>query len=270
MAGLSTVASTLRLDELLGSIGPAFLGSLIPALVWLAFWLREDVDHPEPRRAVVITFFLGAAAIPGTMVVQLIASRLFLGGADVHEATHWAPVAALVTLTVWVVVEELAKLVAAYAGGLSKRELDEPIDAAVYLIAAALGFSAAENFFYVFNEVYFHGGQIAAAVMTGSTRAVGATTLHVAAAAVLGVFGGYAHFATPKVKRALWIAGFSLVALLHLAFNALIIFGGTARANAAAFGISWLVSVAAIVALERLKSMRVESAEATPKQTNHG
>jgi RsiW-degrading membrane proteinase PrsW (M82 family) len=267
---MADLSATLRLDELIAALGPAFLGGLIPALVWLAFWLREDGDHPEPRRAVFTTFVLGAAAIPGTMVVQLVASKLFLQGADIHAAAAWAPAAALVTLVVWVVTEEIAKLVAAYAGGLSKRELDEPIDAAVYLIAAALGFSAAENFFYVFNEVYFQGGQVAAAIMTGSTRAVGATTLHVAVAAVLGVFGGYAHFATPKVQRALWIGGFTLVSLLHLSFNALIIFGGSAGANAVAFGISWLVSLGAIVALEKLKSMRVESAERATKNTQHG
>jgi RsiW-degrading membrane proteinase PrsW (M82 family) len=269
MAALSSVAESLRVDQLLAALGPAFLGSLIPALVWLAFWVREDSDHPEPRRAVITTFFLGAAAIPGVMVVQLVASRLFLGGADVYLAAQWAPAAALVTVIVWVIVEEGAKLVGAYAGGLSKRELDEPIDASIYLIAAALGFSAAENFFYVLKEVYNVEGQVAVAVMASSTRAIGATTLHVAAAAVLGVFGGYAHFATPRAKRAIWASGFVLVVALHLAFNALIIFGGTDRANAAALGISWLVSLAAIVALEKLKAMRVEAGR-PPKQPKHG
>ncbi len=263
---INSITDPARAAELAAAIWPAILGGLLPALVWLAFWMREDDAHPEPRRAVITTFLLGAAAIPGTMVIQLVASKLFLDGVDIHAAAKWAPVAALVTLAIWVLVEEIVKLVAAYSGGLSRRAADEPIDSAVYLIAAALGFSAAENFFYVFNELFFHGGQVAAAIMTGSTRAVGATTLHVAVAAVLGVFGGYAHFATPKMHRLLWVAGVALVSLLHLAFNALIIFGGSQSANAAAFALAWSASLAAIVALEKLKAMRVESS--APAQTD--
>lgn len=272
MAGLFAAASDpARLGALVAAFWPALLGGLLPALVWMAFWMREDREHPEPRRIVVTTFLLGCAAIPGTMVVQLVVSKLFLGGADIHRAAEYAPLAAFATLAAWVIVEELAKVLAAYAGGLSRRDADEPIDAAVYLIAAALGFSAAENFFYVFNELFFHGGQVAAAVMSGSTRAVGATTLHVAAAAILGVFIGYARYAKPATRRALWVGGVALVSLLHLAYNALIIFGGSAPANAAAFAISWAVSLAAIFALERVKALRVESGESAARTTpNHG
>lgn len=270
MAGLfASLTSSGRLDAAIGALGPAFLGSLLPALIWLAFWLREDSEHPEPRRVIFTTFLLGGATIPGTMVVQLVASRLFLNGAAIEKVAHWAPVAALLTLVVWVTVEEVAKLMAAYAGGLSRREADEPIDSAMYLIAAALGFSAAENFFYIFYELFASGdGQVAAAIMSSSGRAIGATTLHVAAAAVLGVFAGYARYARPKIRRALWAAGFLCVVLLHLAFNALIIFGGSKGSGAIAFAVSWTVSLVAILALEKMKSRRVESPDPGDPEPN--
>lgn len=258
----SHFATPDRLDAAIGALGPAFLGGFLPALVWLAFWLREDRERPEPRRIVVTTFLLGAATIPAAFVIQKIASEILLGGAAIERAAHWAPVATLVTLGVWVAVEEAVKVLAAYAGGLSRRAADEPIDAAVYLIAAALGFSAIENCLYFFGDVFFHNVGLGMAISQTSTRAVGATTLHVANAALLGVFAGYARYATPRAAKALWAFGLALAVLLHLAYNALIIFGGTSQAtNATAFAISWVVSLAAILALEKVKAMRVESGQ---------
>lgn len=262
----SWISEPSRVDAALAALGPAIVGGLLPTLVWLAFWLREDREHPEPRRVVFTTFLLGAATIPAAAVLQKIVADLFLGGTTIYAAAEWAPAAALATLAIWVTIEEVIKVVAAYAGGLSRRESDEPIDSAVYLIAAALGFSAAENFLYVFTEIIGEELPIALAIVSGSTRAVGATTLHVAAAAVLGVFAGYARYATPRIARWLWASGLTLVTLLHLAYNALIIFGGKEQSSsAAAFAISWTVSLAAILALEKVKSMRVESG-ARPEQ----
>jgi RsiW-degrading membrane proteinase PrsW (M82 family) len=263
MSGLfAPLADPARLEAAIGALGPALLGGFLPALVWLAFWLREDRERPEPRRVVVTTFLLGAATIPAAFVIQKIASEVLLNGAGIERAAAWAPVATLVTLGIWVVTEEAVKLLAAYAGGLSRRAADEPIDGAVYLIAAALGFSALENCLYFFGDVYFHDVGLGVAISQSSTRAVGATTLHVANAALLGVFAGYARYATPRASRALWAAGFALATLLHLAYNALIIFGGASQAtNAVAFAISWAVSLAAILALEKVKALRVESGQ---------
>ena len=41
----------------------ALLGGILPALVWLAFWLREDYKHPEPRGLVFRTFIFGMIAV---------------------------------------------------------------------------------------------------------------------------------------------------------------------------------------------------------------
>lgn len=265
---LSMMADPVRTGAAIAALGPAVIGGLVPALVWLAFWLREDREHPEPRRIIFLTFLLGIVTIPVTMVVQSVAARLFIDGASIELAARWAPLATFATLAIWVVAEEAAKLLAAYSGGLSRRESDEPIDAAVYLIAAALGFAAAENFLYLFGDLFIHDLQVAAALANTSARAVGSTTLHVANAAVLGVFGGFARYATPAARRRLWASGFALAVLLHLAYNALIIFGGgdSRTQNAISFAISWVVSLAAILALEKVKSMRVESGARTPKQ----
>ena len=41
----------------------SFLLGIVPALVWLWFWLREDTKHPEPRSLILLTFFYGALSV---------------------------------------------------------------------------------------------------------------------------------------------------------------------------------------------------------------
>ena len=37
----------------------AFLCGLLPALLWLSFWLFEDKKNPEPKRYIFFTFLAG-------------------------------------------------------------------------------------------------------------------------------------------------------------------------------------------------------------------
>ena len=41
----------------------AAAGGILPALAWLWFWLREDSDHPEPRRLIALAFLAGMVAV---------------------------------------------------------------------------------------------------------------------------------------------------------------------------------------------------------------
>src|SRR5438445_451624 len=40
----------------------ALLASIVPSFVWLAFWLREDSLHPEPRWLILLVFLAGGIA----------------------------------------------------------------------------------------------------------------------------------------------------------------------------------------------------------------
>ena len=40
----------------------AVIGGVLPALLWLFFWLREDRCEPEPRRYIIFAFLAGMAA----------------------------------------------------------------------------------------------------------------------------------------------------------------------------------------------------------------
>ena len=118
----------------------ALLGGILPALVWLAFWLREDYRHPEPRGLILRTFTFGMGAVILVLPFQKVIA-VFLPGMT------------LAAIFLWVVLEELFKFSAAYIGGLRSVEDNEPIDPIIYMITAALGFVALENALFLFGTI---------------------------------------------------------------------------------------------------------------------
>ena len=109
----------------------SLLGGVLPALLWLWFWLREDRLHPEPRSLIVSSFIWG-------MLVVLFALPM--------EQWLWNFTSNMAFVIIgWAIIEEGLKFVASYFGALRDRANDEPIDSLIYLITAALGFAALEN-----------------------------------------------------------------------------------------------------------------------------
>jgi RsiW-degrading membrane proteinase PrsW (M82 family) len=56
------------------------IGGIIPALLWLRFWLKEDKKRPEPKKRILLTFIFGM--IVGVLVipVQYFFEAVFVGG----------------------------------------------------------------------------------------------------------------------------------------------------------------------------------------------
>src|SRR3989344_4723949 len=107
----------------------AFLGGLLPSLLWLGFWLLEDRCEPEPKKYLFITFLAGMIAVVAVLPVERFVMQYL---------------ACTALLFAWAVLEEGFKIGAALLA-LRSRALDEPIDAVMYMVAAALGFAAMEN-----------------------------------------------------------------------------------------------------------------------------
>jgi RsiW-degrading membrane proteinase PrsW (M82 family) len=53
----------------------------------------------------------------------------------------------------WACIEELTKFAAAFFIALRARVFDEPLDAVIYMVTVALGFSAAENTLFLMNPL---------------------------------------------------------------------------------------------------------------------
>ena len=66
------------------TLGYAFIGGLLPPLIWLYFLLKEDASHPEPRVLIALTFIGGMAAVPLALPLEQYAKAHLLG--DVASA----------------------------------------------------------------------------------------------------------------------------------------------------------------------------------------
>ena len=224
----------------------SFFGGLLPTLVWLWFWLKED-PHPEPRRALFRTLAAGALAVPAALFLEQIAVRA--GGA----LGVFAPgVIGPGILVVWALIEEVVKYIAAKKAALDRVVYDEPVDAVIYLITAALGFAAVENTLFLF-RAFGETGTLSG-IATGNLRFLGATLLHVVASGAVGLALAFSFF-HPRSRRANLAGGLFTATILHALFNILIIKKGDS-AIFMIFALLWVAAVATIFFFEKIKALR--------------
>ena len=89
----------------------AMLGGVLPALLWLTFWLMEDRCEPEPKRYLLLTFIAGGVVVFAALWIEQQTMRYFTG---------------TTLLFLWAVTEEMLKFGAAYLVALRLRIFDEP------------------------------------------------------------------------------------------------------------------------------------------------
>jgi RsiW-degrading membrane proteinase PrsW (M82 family) len=219
------------------SILLAALGGVLPALLWLAFWLLEDRCQPEPKRYIMLSFVLGALSIFPVLYLERAAMGFFALGS-------------LPILAAWAMYEELFKFGAAYFGGLRSAAFDEPVDAIVYLITAALGFSAMENAFFLFTPLM--QGDVLRSVVTGDLRFIGASLLHTLASGTIGLSIALSWSKPAAARRLAALVGVILAIVLHTLFNFFIL-GQGGNATFWVFLIIWIGVIVALLMVERVK-----------------
>lgn len=221
----------------------AFLCGILPALVWLAFWLFEDKKHPEPKRYIFFAFIAGMSVV---MPIVLPLEKLV----EVQAVLAGYPQEGLLVLMFWALIEETFKFVAAYVAALHWRVFDEPLDAVVYMITAALGFAAFENAMFLAGPLSH--GQITQTIITGDLRFVGATLLHTLSSATVGLALAYTFYRKPAIRRKAAVVGVILATALHTIFNFFILAKG-GSATFLVFLVLWLCIVALLLFIERIK-----------------
>ncbi len=193
--------------------------AVLPSLVWMFFYLQKD-SHPEPRHLVLLTFIAGGVtAFLGYFIQTEIYSLITLFEMRVEIIPVIAT--AILLLKEFVVIafsEELLKYLAVFFVVMRSPEMDDPVDLIIYMIVAALGFAAVENFFVL----YSFGPQILVEQMAvvSLLRFAGATFLHALASGTLGVFLVYAY---RKSSTAIMVLGFITASLVHGAYNMLVV-----------------------------------------------
>lgn len=192
------------------SILASIIFAFFPALLWLAFFLRED-DHQEPAGLVIKTFLYGAIMSIPALLIQLFFEKS-IGG---------FPSALIITMFLYAVIEEVFKFWGAYSSVRRRPDFDEPIDGMIYLIIAGLGFATVENIFVLstfFGAAGFH--ELAGAGQALLLRLIGATLLHTLASALIGYY--WALGIVEKRERRYLFIGLVVASIVHGIFNYLV------------------------------------------------
>ncbi|MBI5126535.1 MAG: PrsW family intramembrane metalloprotease [Candidatus Taylorbacteria bacterium] len=215
------------------------LSGVIPAILWLMFWLREDNLHPEPRSRIAKCFCAGMVAVIAVLPFQILTSKY------ISDTQH--------QYLIWATLEEIFKYLAALIVALRTNILEEPIDAMIYMITAALGFAALENAFFIMGPL--STGAIAKTIITGNLRFIGATLLHVVASGTVGMCMGLAFYKKGFGRFLALITGLIIATALHTTFN-LFIISATAFDTLKIFGVVWIGVIIIILLFEKVKAVQ--------------
>lgn len=218
----------------------ALLGGILPALLWLLFWLREDRRRPEPRGRIFLAFAAGMTAVLIVLPIE-------------HSLEQLPIVSTSVLIILWAATEELIKYLAAYFAALKSSDMDEPIDGIIYMITAALGFAALENTFFLLSPIA--EGALVDILVTGNMRFIGATLLHTAASGIVGVMIAFSYYRRNIIRIEYITAGLILAIALHAAFNLFIIHIPATNIITIFAGV-WVLIVGIILLFEKAKRVR--------------
>ena len=223
----------------------ALIGGLIPSLIWLWFWLHEDNNHKEPRRIILLIFLLGMAGAFISLFFQHIFNWYF--NWYTIDVTNYKTVN-----LIFVIIEELVKFVCAYVIFFRTKLFDEPIDAFLYLMTAAIGFAAMENILYLIKPLL--AGQTIDLIINSNIRFIGANILHVASSGILALCIGYSFCKRPIIREAyIWI-GLIVATLVHWVFNIFLL--TSVNSIVFVFLAVWIEIIFIILSLENLKQIK--------------
>ena len=218
----------------------SFLGGILPAIIWLWFWLKEDQLHPEPKKYILLTFLVGMVT-----AIFVIPIEKFIMENTIHYS--------LISLILLSFTEEISKYIFAYFTALRKKFTDEPIDAVIYMITIALGFAALENVLYLLSIFQEEG--IAQGILMSNMRFIGSTVLHTASSGIIGVAIALSFYKTNSIKRIYLLIGIILSVVLHTAFNFFIInSNGGNILNV--FVAVWIVVIFLLLFFEKIKKIK--------------
>lgn len=229
----------------------------LPSLIWLNFYFREDC-HPEPKAILTKVFLMGIITSPLAIFFQL--ALVKCGGLASLER-FCLPIGFLPPSTpeffLWsAFVEEAVKFYAIKLMVLNNPEFDEPIDAMIYMMAAALGFAAIENTLIVFQTT---PDGVAVTINTLILRFIGATLLHALASGLLGYFLAISWFFQHHRKK-LFIVGLIIATIFHFTFN-IIIFSFEGQIISLLYTTALLMGMAFLVSMlfDRLKMRHIST-----------
>jgi|GEM_PF-198934 len=227
----------------------AIVCGMIPALVWLFFWLRENRARPRPASTLFYVFLGGVFMVILSLPVEKFIASSFSGGD---------------TLTILFAGAEEALKFGIFLFILSVAPIIEsPIDYPVYVIVVALGFAGFENALYFLKPL--QTSDTAVLILSGAMRFLGTTLMHAAAASLAGIGLGLAYFRSKGAKIFAALFGLLCAIALHSTFNILIV-RNAGQDFFQVFGFLWVITIIIMVLFEELRKMG--SASSMEKKKN--
>ncbi|MCX6701590.1 MAG: PrsW family glutamic-type intramembrane protease [Candidatus Zambryskibacteria bacterium] len=199
----------------------AFILGLLPALIWLWFWLKEDI-HPEPAKMITLSFLGGMIAVLFVLPLQKIVYDFTQG----HET---------LSFTLWASIEEIMKFVFVYFIAKKKKKVTE-----------------------IFLMEQINYGDLIGLIETGNMRFFGASLLHIMTSGIVGITMALAFYKTKKQKIYYTISVLIIAIVLHTAFN-LFIMNMPPEYLFLMFGMVWVGIVVLLLMFEKVKHIRKTS-----------
>ncbi len=234
----------------------AIAGGILPSLVWLWFWLKQDREAPEPTGLIALSFFAGMAIVYFVLPLQKFVVASIIPIMDMvstisDKFSLLPPVEQTVRITLWAFIEEFAKYATVFLIAFKSKFFDEPLDAVIYLITAALGFAAMENTLYIFKDIAT-GGALEV-LSNGNMRFIGATIVHIVSSALVGIAIAFSFYTPKYIKLVAVTVGIFVASLLHAYFNLSIIESDGTMKTLLVFSQFWGAILGIIVLLAIVK-----------------
>lgn len=220
------------------AIAYAFLAGIVPSLLWLFFWMREDNLHPEPRLAIALTFLLGMLSVGLAIYAESLAAVFTTNPTQEYIA--------------WAVIEEVTKGLIVLVIVVFSNQIDEPIDFMIYFLTAALGFAAVENSFFLLNPL--SSGNISGSIAVGDFRFIGATLVHTVSSTFIGFCLALVYYRGIMLKILLCLVGLAGASAIHSAFN-LSVLSSAPQGTLSIFAWIWCAVVVLMILFEEIKAV---------------
>ncbi len=218
----------------------AFLGGIIPAILWLWFWLKEDRQNPEPKGLLALVFIMGMVTVMLVLPIQKIVQSFSF-------PYEWELIA-------WASIEEVVKFLIVLLVILNTNQADEPTDWPIYIITLALGFAALENTLFLLKPLAL--GDTIVGLLTGHLRFLGSTLLHTISSGIIGISMGLSFFIHGFKKYIYILTGIFLAIALHSAFNFFIMKNGGSD-FLKVFSLLWIGAIIVMLLFEKLRRMNL-------------
>ena len=218
--------------------------SLIPAILWIYYFYRQDKYEKEPLKLLLITFFLGCLSVIPALIIELI----FQGQINYH--IPFGPLRIGIGMLMVGFTEEICKFYAVKSYAYKNEEFNEPVDGIVYSVTAALGFAFVENIAYMLSAQKLGG--LTGAYTLGVMRAIFSMFGHATFGVIVGSYLGRARFDKER-EGILFFKGIFLASIVHALYNY------TVSINKEGFS-AFMVLIAFVLVWRNLNRVTVDAA----------